>query len=213
MGDGSVGKTSLVMRFTKDYFSTTYKQTIGLDFYMKRLELPGASPQLCSESGVVCNYVCLRCMFVGTLSAFPVSPMESSNARLTRTLCNCPFLGHSACVLWGVRWRASGSANLGYWWPVYWKQDDQEVRRGCTGTMTGQRKPGLALAAGDAQSRCASLTRPPARLPARHQAVLLCYDVTNYQSFQDLEDWYRLVKQTFDESSMPYVALVGNKST
>ena len=41
MGDGSVGKTSLVMRFTKDYFSTTYKQTIGLDFYMKRLELPG----------------------------------------------------------------------------------------------------------------------------------------------------------------------------
>ena len=40
----------------------------------------------------------------------------------------------------------------------------------------------------------------------------MCYDVTNYQSFQDLEDWYRLVKQTFDESSMPYVALVGNKS-
>ena len=25
------------------------------------------------------------------------------------------------------------------------------------------------------------------------QAVLLCYDITNYQSFQDLEDWYNLV--------------------
>lgn len=44
------------------------------------------------------------------------------------------------------------------------------------------------------------------------QAVLLCYDVTNYQSFQDLEDWYRLVKQTHEKDSMPLVALIGNKS-
>lgn len=44
------------------------------------------------------------------------------------------------------------------------------------------------------------------------QAVLLCYDVTNYQSFQNLEDWYRLVQQTHSADSMPYVALVGNKS-
>lgn len=29
------------------------------------------------------------------------------------------------------------------------------------------------------------------------QAVLLCYDITNYDSFQNLEDWYRLVQQTF----------------
>ncbi len=45
------------------------------------------------------------------------------------------------------------------------------------------------------------------------QAVILCYDVTNYQSFQNLEDWYRLVKQTNEGATMPYVALVGNKST
>ena len=45
------------------------------------------------------------------------------------------------------------------------------------------------------------------------QAVLLCYDVTNYQSFQDLEDWYRLVKQTHEKDTMPQVALIGNKST
>jgi hypothetical protein len=51
MGDGSVGKTSLVMRFTKDDFSATYKQTIGLDFFIKRLELPGAAPK---------NSVCMR---------------------------------------------------------------------------------------------------------------------------------------------------------
>jgi len=43
--------------------------------------------------------------------------------------------------------------------------------------------------------------------------VLLVYDITNYESFQNLEDWYRLVRRTFDDERMPYVALVGNKST
>lgn len=45
------------------------------------------------------------------------------------------------------------------------------------------------------------------------QAVLLVYDITNYESFQNLEDWYRLVRRTFDDDRMPYVGLVGNKST
>jgi GTPase SAR1 family protein len=44
------------------------------------------------------------------------------------------------------------------------------------------------------------------------QVVLLCYDITNYQSFQNLEDWYRLVRRTFGSRSLPYVALIGNKS-
>ncbi len=45
------------------------------------------------------------------------------------------------------------------------------------------------------------------------QVVLLCYDITNYQSFQNLEDWYRLVRRTFGSRALPYVALIGNKST
>ena len=44
------------------------------------------------------------------------------------------------------------------------------------------------------------------------QVVLLCYDITNYQSFQNLEDWYRLVRRTFGSRALPYVALIGNKS-
>ena len=44
------------------------------------------------------------------------------------------------------------------------------------------------------------------------QVVLLCYDITNYQSFQNLEDWYRLVVRTFGSRALPYVALIGNKS-
>jgi len=44
------------------------------------------------------------------------------------------------------------------------------------------------------------------------QAVILMYDITNYDSFADLEDWFRLVQTTFASHDMPYVALVGNKS-
>jgi Ras-related protein Rab-28 len=43
-------------------------------------------------------------------------------------------------------------------------------------------------------------------------AVLLCYDITNYESFANLEDWYRLVIRAFQGKHLPYVALIGNKS-
>jgi Ras-related protein Rab-28 len=45
-------------------------------------------------------------------------------------------------------------------------------------------------------------------------AVLLCYDITNYESFANLEDWYRLVVTAFEKQQMPlpFTALVGNKS-
>merc|ERR1719353_1278803 len=41
LGDGATGKTSIAMRFTDDHFAMQYKQTIGLDFFIKRLVLPG----------------------------------------------------------------------------------------------------------------------------------------------------------------------------
>lgn len=43
-------------------------------------------------------------------------------------------------------------------------------------------------------------------------AVLLCYDITNYESFVNLEDWYHLVLKTFKDKPLPYVGLVGNKN-
>merc|ERR1711998_583977 len=46
IGDGAVGKTSIVNRFCKDHFSNTYKQTIGLDFYLKRVTLPNVEAAL-----------------------------------------------------------------------------------------------------------------------------------------------------------------------
>ncbi len=43
-------------------------------------------------------------------------------------------------------------------------------------------------------------------------AILLCYDITNYDSFSNLEDWYRLVLRTFKDQPLPYTVLVANKS-
>uniref|UniRef100_A0A7S1XYG9 Ras-related protein Rab-28 n=1 Tax=Phaeomonas parva TaxID=124430 RepID=A0A7S1XYG9_9STRA len=43
-------------------------------------------------------------------------------------------------------------------------------------------------------------------------AVILLYDITNYESFQNLEDWMRSLRRKFTTlPGFPHVALVGNK--
>ncbi|XP_014668105.1 PREDICTED: ras-related protein Rab-28-like, partial [Priapulus caudatus] len=43
--------------------------------------------------------------------------------------------------------------------------------------------------------------------------VLFVYDITNYQSFENLEDWMQVVKKTIEASAeRPHLALVANKS-
>lgn len=45
------------------------------------------------------------------------------------------------------------------------------------------------------------------------QGVLLVYDITNYASFENIEDWLTRVKEVFQvENKMPHIALLGNKS-
>jgi len=34
-------------------------------------------------------------------------------------------------------------------------------------------------------------------------AVVFAYDITNQQSFQDLDDWYELVMKTFENKELP----------
>ncbi len=44
------------------------------------------------------------------------------------------------------------------------------------------------------------------------QLVLLVYDITNYSSFENLEDWLAVVTNVFaGAESLPHIALVGNK--
>ena len=40
LGDGAVGKTSIATRFSEDKFSQNYKQTVGVDFFIKRINMP-----------------------------------------------------------------------------------------------------------------------------------------------------------------------------
>lgn len=42
--------------------------------------------------------------------------------------------------------------------------------------------------------------------------VVLIYDLTNYSSFENLQDWFDVVKQAYArQEKVPYVAIVGNK--
>ncbi|KAJ8601356.1 hypothetical protein CTAYLR_004998 [Chrysophaeum taylorii] len=41
VGDGSVGKSSLVARFVREGFVQRYAQTVGVDFYEKRIQVRG----------------------------------------------------------------------------------------------------------------------------------------------------------------------------
>eukprot|EP00873_Tetraselmis_striata_P008397 jgi/Tetstr1/428661/TSEL_018649.t1 len=112
LGDGAVGKTSLAMRFTGDFCRKSYKQTIGVDFFLKHMTIPGDL--------------------------------------------------HVGIQLWDI-----GGQTIG----------GKMIRNYIFGA----------------------------------QAVLLVYDITNYQSFANLEDWLMIVKDTFGPDHMPHIGLVANK--
>jgi small GTP-binding protein len=46
MGDGRVGKTSLVLRYTQNAFSPEYKQSLGASFAVKTIDLKGQQIKL-----------------------------------------------------------------------------------------------------------------------------------------------------------------------
>lgn len=113
LGDGASGKTSLAIRFAQEAFGKQYKQTIGLDFFLKRITLPG---------------------------------------NLNVTL-----------QVWDI-----GGQTIG-------------------GKMLDKYIYGA-------------------------QGVLLVYDITNSQSFEDLEDWLNMVRKANEESdAQPAISLIGNK--
>ena len=112
LGNGTVGKTSIIHRFWEDYFAKSYKQTIGVDFYVKRLELPG--------------------------DVFTTLQV----------------------------WDIGGQSIFGKMTPTYIYEAN---------------------------------------------AVIFVYDITNHQSFTDIEDWLQLVIKTFDGKELPFMALMGNK--
>ncbi|KAL0232979.1 hypothetical protein GEMRC1_011726 [Eukaryota sp. GEM-RC1] len=43
-------------------------------------------------------------------------------------------------------------------------------------------------------------------------AVILCYDITNLQSFHNLQDWLSIVRSSFGDEPLPTLVLVGTKT-
>lgn len=113
LGDGTVGKTSLCMSLNEAQFQPKYKQTIGLDFFVKRVELPGNI--------------------------------------------------HVALQIWDIGGQSIGSKMLSTY--IYGAK-----------------------------------------------AVVFIYDITNYQSFVNIEEWLQVVKATYTGTELPYLALIGNKT-
>jgi len=113
IGNEAVGKTCLALKFTQEKFDKLYKPTIGVDFFLKRIILPG-------------------------------------NVNVTIQL-----------------WDIGGQSLNGEMFDKYLYGAD---------------------------------------------AILFVYDITNDDSFVDLEEWMKVVHQVFkEECIMPHLAMVSNK--
>ena len=42
--------------------------------------------------------------------------------------------------------------------------------------------------------------------------ICLIYDITNYESFQNIQDWYDIIIKTLSKENLPLICLVGNKN-
>lgn len=62
LGNGTAGKTSIITRFSQNHFGRSYVQTVGLDFFMKRITIPGmATHKQVALCAMIKKYSCLRC--------------------------------------------------------------------------------------------------------------------------------------------------------
>ncbi|XP_030841486.1 ras-related protein Rab-28 [Strongylocentrotus purpuratus] len=114
VGDGASGKTSLATRYSQEQFGKQYQQTVGLDFFLKRI-----------------------CIADNT---------------------------HVSLQVWDIGGQTLGGKML------------ENYLYGAHG-------------------------------------VLLVYDITNYSSFENVEDWYQKLRDVCkDADKFPHVALVGNKA-
>jgi len=83
-GPGGVGKTSLLLRYIKDYFSDDLKKTIGSNFLIKDVELEGKNVRLLLwDIGGQPQFHKLRTIyFKGSNAALGVFDLSSSQSLL-----------------------------------------------------------------------------------------------------------------------------------
>ncbi|MFH4976574.1 hypothetical protein AB6A40_003283 [Gnathostoma spinigerum] len=112
-GDGASGKTSLCTRFAHDQFARQYQQTVGLDFFSRRLLLPANSSVL--------------------LQIWDVGGQSIASPMLEKYL----FGAHGAIVVYDVTNRSSFE-NLDDWVSVIKKltRNQQKIQFALVGNKT-----------------------------------------------------------------------------
>ena len=124
IGDGSVGKTSLLSRYTEDTFSAQWISTIGIDFKTKTLELDGLR---------------VRCQI-----------WDTAGQERFRTITTSFFRGaHGIALCFDVT-SAPSFANIGMWMSQVMESADQGVRLLLVGTKVDL--PGAVVTLEEAQA-------------------------------------------------------------
>lgn len=104
LGDGAVGKTSICQRFAGSGFSKQYKQTVGVDFFLKRLavgEEEWVTMQLWDIGGQSLGSKMLRNYISGAHAVLLCYDMTSFDSfanledwhRMARSACNAALVG------------------------------------------------------------------------------------------------------------------------
>jgi hypothetical protein len=110
LGDGAVGKTSMLQRFAFDAFGKSYKQTIGCDFFSKKVELPSAGKPInailsCWDIGgqnlsgkMLKNYIFGSHAVILSCESRHLQPIRGGTSDPTRgMLCSNARAGHAVC--------------------------------------------------------------------------------------------------------------------
>ena len=102
------------------------------------------------------------------------------------------------CVMLGCRWCKRGSTGMGHRRAVTGRENAGELH------IRLQRKANF-LGNEDLQSTS---------ILSLLQVVMFVYDITNYSSFENLDDWLAIVKRECSKADTrpPHFALVANKS-
>ena len=167
LGDGTAGKTSITTRFSQNHFGKTYQQTVGLDFFMKRLTMPGIILAGFNSIQLPCAPIRVPNVMLVSLNMF------AGGVNVTLQVWDIGGQTIGGRMLENYIYGASVSCRSQNWW---------------------------------------RLTLCYLEL----QAVFLVYDITNYSSFENLEDWLTVVNRVSssnkEDHKPPHLALVGNKS-
>ena len=194
-----VGKTSLTNRFCEDYFAAQYKQTIGVDWFIKRVVLPGREHRETDDKAHGSAQASMCDISDAHRDCCPLVSLFVTLPLFVRRCARCPpDLGHWRSDDWqqnGLKLHlrsAGGAARLRYHKLSELSGFGRLAGIGHTHTHGAAQRKAMASPAASSSARAS-----PCRLSA-DSCSLLCVVAQ--------------VKKTFEAEQMPYVALCGNKS-